>query len=111
MFGVIAIVNSTGSAAMERSTAYLQATATAIAIAYTAIVISTGSVDTERSNILLEAIVIVTAYTAIMISSGSVDANKSIVFCKLLMMLLANLNFVRFSTAHTRVRDEGRLSE
>ena len=49
MFAVIAIVNSTGSAAMERSTAYLQATATA----YTAIVISTGSVDTERSNIFL----------------------------------------------------------
>ena len=41
MFGVIAIVISTGSAAMERSTAYLQATATAPA--YTAIVIGTGS--------------------------------------------------------------------
>ena len=65
MFGVIAIVNSTGSAAMERSTAYLQATATAIAIAYTAIVICTGSAAAERSIIFLQANAIDTAYTAI----------------------------------------------
>ena len=65
MFVVIAIVNSTGSAAMERSTAYLQATATDIAIAYTAIVISTGSAAMEKSTAYLQATATATAYTII----------------------------------------------